>query len=103
MARRLLPRDRAAIHAGPKLDQGVEIGALAPDQLGDEALERVALEDRSAALVDRPQVGQDRKGGLERDRALIIRSLLWNNSYRTMVFIWNNCSTSIDSLCLVGG
>ena len=43
--RRLLPVDRAAVHARAEFDQRVEIGAVAAVDLRDQPLQRVALED----------------------------------------------------------
>src|SRR3546814_3332153 len=46
--RRLLPVDRAAVHAGAEFDQRVEIAAVAAVHLREQPLQRMAAEDLGA-------------------------------------------------------
>ena len=71
--RRLFPVERAAVHAGAKLDQSIEIGAVAAIDLRQQPLQGVALEDLRAAFVDHANIGQDRQRGVGRNRALVPR------------------------------
>src|SRR6185312_7774500 len=71
VARGLLPVDRAAVHAGAEVDEGVKVGPLAARQLGDQSFERMALEDARALIVDGAKVREHRKGCVNRDVRLV--------------------------------
>ena len=71
MPRRLLPIDRAPIHAGAEIDERIEVGPLAARKLRDQPLQSVSLKHARALIVDRPKVGKDRKSGADVDRALL--------------------------------
>src|SRR3546814_8033054 len=65
--RRLLPVDRAAVHAGAEFDQRVEIAAVAAVHLREQPLQRMAAEDLGATPLDGVDIGQDRDLGIDGD------------------------------------